>query len=266
MNIVAIDIGNSNITVGLFLDDTEKFVEKLNGNDAAALTEVLKRAWNLIPVAKMSREKKRDGVIVLASVKKVWTKQLKEIVKNELNEKVLEIGLGKNIPLPMAMTVDKPAEVGVDRILTAFAAYTVVGDTVAIADFGTAVTIDIVDEEGTFLGGTIIPGFDTSARALKDHTAALPKINKVKKPKSPYGTNTKDAINNGLYFAAVGVLENTLRAYADELGKWPQAVVTGGAMEVIKDDCGFADSFVTDLAVKGIVLAYKKYIEEKTAI
>ena len=54
--------------------------------------------------------------------------------------------------------------------------------------------------------------------------------------------------------------------YADEFGKWPQAVVTGGAMSVIKDDCGFVDSFVTDLAVKGIVLAYKKYIEEKTVI
>ncbi|NIA17194.1 MAG: type III pantothenate kinase [Planctomycetes bacterium] len=266
MNIVAIDIGNSNITIGLFLDDTEKFIEKLDGNDTAKLAEVLKKAWNLVPVAKMSKEKKRDGVIVVGSVKKVWTKQLKEIAKKELNEKVLEIGHGKNIPLPMVMAVDKPEDVGVDRILTAFAAYTVVGDTVAIADFGTAVTIDIVDEKGVFLGGTIIPGFDTSARALKDHTAALPKINEVKKPKLPYGTNTKDAINNGLYFAAVGVLENTLRAYADELGKWPQAVVTGGAMNVIEDDCGFADSFVADLSVKGIVLTYKKYIEEKTAI
>ena len=266
MNIVAIDIGNSNITVGLFLDDTEKFIEKFDGNDTATLTEVLKRAWNLIPVSKMSKEKKRDGVIVLGSVKSIWTKQLKEIAKKELNENVLEIGFGKNIPLPMAMAVDKPEEVGVDRILTAFAAYTVVGDTVAIADFGTAVTIDLVDEKGTFLGGTIIPGFDLSAQALKNHTAALPKINKIKKPKSPYGTNTKDAINNGLYFAAVGVLENILRAYADELGKWPQAVVTGGAAETIKEDCNFVDSFVTDLAVKGIVLAYKKYIEEKTVI
>ena len=266
MNIVAVDIGNSTISVGLFLDDTEKFIETFDGADSDKLIEVLKRAWSMVPISKMSKEKKRNGVIVLGSVKNVWTEQLKKIARQELDEKVFEIGQGKDIPLPMTMAVDKPEEVGVDRVLSAFAAYTVVGDAVAVADFGTAVTIDLVDEDGSFLGGVIIPGFQICAQALKDYTAKLPKINKVKRPKSPYGVNTKEAINNGLYFAAVGVLENMLRAYADELGKWPQAIVTGGAAETIKEDCNFVDSFVTDLTVKGIVLAYKKYVEEKTAI
>lgn len=263
MNIIAIDIGNSTISVGLFLDDTEKFIEILDGADCDKLTDILERAWSMVPVSKMSKEGKRNGVIVAGSVKSAWTKQVKKIVKEKLGEKMLEIGKGKDVPLPLTMAVDKPEEVGVDRVLSAFAAYVVVADAVTVADFGTAVTIDLVDEDGTFLGGTIIPGFEVSAQALKANTAALPKIGKVKKPKSPYGVNTKEAINNGLYYAAVGVLEAMLRAYADELGKWPHAVVTGGAAATIKEDCNFVDSFVTDLPIKGIVLAYKKYIEEK---
>ena len=266
MNIVAIDIGNSNITVGLFLDDTEKSIETFAGADNDKLIEVLTRAWSLVPVAKMSTEKKRDGVIVVASVKKEWTKQLKKIAKDQLDEKIFEIGKGKDIPLPMTLAVDKPEQVGVDRVMTAFAAYTVVGEAVTVADFGTAVTIDLVDDDGTFLGGMIFPGFEMSAKALNEHTAALPKINKVKKSKSSYGINTKEAINNGLYWSAVGALESILRTYADELGKWPQAVVTGAAAEVIKEDCNFVDSFVTDLAIKGIVLTYKKYVEERITI
>ncbi|MHC4482370.1 MAG: type III pantothenate kinase [Planctomycetota bacterium] len=260
MNIMAIDIGNTNITVGLFLKGEEKFIKSIPGEARAKLEACLKSAWQKVPVAKSSKEKRRDGVIVVSSVKSVWTKAVQQIAKEALGEKVYIIG--KNIPLPMRLWVDKPEEVGTDRVVSAAAAYAVVEDAVVVADFGTAVTIDLVDQHGVFQGGVICPGFEISAEALKKNTAQLPKV-KVAKPKAPYGKTTDQAVSCGLYYSAVGTLEEVIRRYAEKIGRWPHTVLTGAAAEMIKDDCDFIDSYVPNLVVKGIVLAYRKYIEEK---
>ena len=260
MNIIAVDIGNTNITIGLFMKGQEKSVKSIPGSSESELKECFKSAWQKIPVAKSSKEKKRDGVIVVSSVKLAWTKLVERIVKETLGEKVLLIG--KKIPLPMDLAVDKPDEVGTDRVVSAAAAYAVVEDAVVVADFGTAVTIDLVDEGGTFLGGVICPGFEISAEALKKNTAQLPKV-KVTRPKTPYGKTTRQAINCGLYYSAIGTLEEVIRRYAEKIGRWPQTIITGAAAQVIKDDCDFIDSYVPNLVVKGIALAYRKHIEEK---
>jgi len=262
MNIIAIDIGNTSISLGLFLDDEEQSIKAIPGGSRAELAECLKAAWRKIPVIETSTEGKRDGVIVISSVKPAWTKLVQEIAAKELAEKPHVVG--KDIPLPMSSSVDKPDEVGTDRIVSAAAAYDVVEGAVVVADFGTAVTIDLVDENGIFRGGVICPGFEISAKALKDSTAQLPGV-KVTRPAGPYGKNTADAINCGLYYSAVGALEEIIRRYAEEIGKWPQTVITGSAAKVIAEDCGFVDSFVPNLVVKGIVLAYKKFVEEKAA-
>ncbi len=260
MNIIAVDIGNTNITIGLFVGDEEQFVKSIPGQADSKLTECLKSAWGKIPIAESSKEKKRDGVIVVSSVKPAWTRKVQRNVKEELGEKVYIIG--ENIPLPMDLAVDEPGEVGTDRVVSAAAAYAVVEDAVVVADFGTAVTIDLVDEKGVFLGGTIFPGFEISAEALKKNAVQLPMV-KVSRPKGPYGKNTAEAISCGLYYSAVSTLQEVIRRYAEKIGRWPQTVLTGAAAELIKDDCDFIDSYVPNLVIKGIVLAYRKYIEEK---
>ncbi len=260
MNVIAIDIGNTNITIGLYLKDEEQFIESIPGQSHKELENTLTSAWGKIPVVKSSREKKRNGVIVVSSVKPAWTKLIGQIVKDNLGEKILIIG--KDFPLPMTLWVDEPDKVGTDRVVSAAAAYAVVEDAVAVADFGTAVTIDLVDDKGIFLGGVILPGFEISTKALNENTAQLPKI-KVERPTAPYGKNTTEAINCGLYFSAVATLQEVIRRYAEKIGKWPHTVLTGSAAGTIKDDCEFIDSYVPNLVVKGIVLAYRKYIKEK---
>lgn len=260
MNIIAVDIGNTNIAIGLFLNDEQEFIESIPGSNQTKLKNCIKSAWKKIPVLEISKEKKRDGVIVVSSVKPQWTKVIEKIASEQLDERILLIG--KNIPLPISLSVDQPEKVGTDRVVSAAAAYEVVEDAVVIADFGTAVTIDLVDEKGVFLGGVICPGFETSAQALKQNTAQLTKV-KIIKPKAPYGKNTAEAINCGLYYSAIGTLEEVIRRFAEEIDKWPQTVITGAAAAVIKDDCQFIDSYVPNLVIKGIVLAYKKYIDEK---
>ncbi|MHC4804921.1 MAG: type III pantothenate kinase [Planctomycetota bacterium] len=226
MNIIAVDIGNTNIDIGLFLDGEEKFIKSIPGRSRTKLTDCLKSAWQKIPIAESSKEKKHDGVIVISSVKPAWTKLIQKIVKDNLGEKVYIIG--KDIPLPMTLWVDEPDKVGTDRVVSAAAAYAVVEDAVVVADFGTAVTINLVDEKGVFLGGVICPGFEISAKALQENTAQLPKT-KVTKPKAPYGKNTTEAINCGLYYSAIGTLEEVIRRYAEKIDRWPQTVITGAA-------------------------------------
>jgi type III pantothenate kinase len=260
MNIIAVDIGNTNITIALYLKDEEQFIKSVSGRSREKLTDIFKSAWDKIPIAKSSKEGKRDGVIVVCSVKPAWTKLIQEIARDFLGEKLHIIG--ENIPLPMTLWVDEPDKIGTDRVVSAAAAYAVVKDAVAVADVGTAVTIDLVDEKGVFLGGVICPGLEISARALKEHTAQLPKA-KVTRPKAPYGKNTTEAINCGLYYSAVATVQEVIRRYAENLGKWPHTVLTGSAAKIIKDDCDFIDSYVPNLVIKGIFLAYKKYIEEK---
>ncbi len=260
MNIIAIDIGNTNITIGLYLKGEEQFIKTISGESRKEITNTLTSAWKKIPVAKSSKEKKRNGVIVVSSVKPAWTKLIRQIVKDKLGEKILIIG--KDIPLPITLWIDEPDKVGTDRVVSAAAAYAVAEDAVVVADFGTAVTIDLVDEKGIFLGGVIFPGFEISTKALKENTAQLPKI-KVTKPKAPYGKTTTEAINCGLYYSAVATLQEVIRRYAEKIGRWPCTVITGSAVGSIKDDCEFIDSWVPNLVVKGIALAYRKYIKEK---
>jgi type III pantothenate kinase len=263
MNIVAIDVGNTNITVGLFLDGKEDSVQSLPGTNEAELRTALQSAWEKIPALEASAEGKRDGVIVLSSVKPAWTELVRKVAREDLQEKVHVIG--DDIPLPMSVWTDEPHQVGTDRLVAAAAAYAVVEDAVVVADFGTAVTIDLVDANGVFQGGVILPGFEISAQALKDHTAQLPKIT-VHRPEAPYGKNTADAINAGLYYSVIGAMEEIIRRYADTVGRWPQTIMTGAAAATIKDDCPFVDNYVPHLVIMGIVLAYQKYLEARAEI
>ncbi len=261
MNLVAIDIGNTNISVGLFLKGAEQSIKTAGGAETDKVAANIREAWEKIPVSKHSKEGKQDGVVIASSVKPVWTEMVRKIVEEELQTKLLIIG--ENIPFPIDMAIENSIKVGTDRIVAAAAAYSVVGDAVVVLQVGTAVTIDLVDENGVFKGGVIAPGFEASSQALKDSTAQLPKI-QIHKPAEVYGKNTTEAINSGLYYSAIATLQEMIRRYAEILGRWPQTVLTGSGAALIKDDCEFIDSYVPNLVVKGIAFAYRKYLDEKS--
>jgi type III pantothenate kinase len=260
MNLIAIDIGNTNIGIGLFLKGEEQFIKTAAGENTAELTDFLKSTWEMIPVSESSKEGKRDGVFAASSVKFEWFEKVRDIVRQNFGEKVLQVGV--DIPYPIELAINEKNKVGSDRILAASAAYAVTEQAVAVADFGTAVTIDLVDDRGVFCGGVIFPGFEMSANALHNDTAQLPKVT-VTKPKWPFGKNTADAINAGLYYSAVSSLQEIVRRYAETLGAWPQTIITGSGAKLIKDDCEFVDNYVPNLVIKGIALAYSKFLESR---
>lgn len=260
MNLIAVDIGNTNAALALYIDDKEHTVESVNLKDQAGIEKLLSNLWSNVPVSRISKENKKDGIIVVSSVNPPATETIRKIVKEKLDEKILLIP--EDIPYPIELSIEEPDQIGSDRILAAVAAYSVTEHAVAVADIGTAVTIDLVDDKGVFAGGVILPGFELCAKALNEHTALLPKID-IEKPKLPFGKNTTEAINAGLYYSVLGALEEIIRRYAEVIGTWPQTIITGSAAELIKDDCGFIDSYVPNLVVKGIALAYRKYIDNQ---
>ena len=83
------------------------------------------------------------------------------------------------------------------------------------------------------------------------------------KPDWPFGKNTNDAINAGLYYSAISSLQEIVRRYAETLGAWPQTIITGSGAKLIKDDCEFVDNYVPNLVIKGIALAYRKFLESR---
>ncbi|MBN1126264.1 MAG: type III pantothenate kinase [Sedimentisphaerales bacterium] len=266
MNIIAIDIGNTTIKIGLFVEDSERFIRAICEDEDTAtqkLGDLLSEAWNQFPVIEGSRESKRNGWIVVSSVQDAWTKQVETLCRDQLGEKIFLIG--RDVPLPIEMGVENPAAVGTDRVVNAAAAFAVIEDACVVADFGTAVTIDLVDENGVFLGGVIAPGFAMGAKALHTGTSKLPLID-VTVPIDPIGANTEEAMNSGLFYSAVGLLRVIVEKFAEQLGRWPQTVVTGGTSRLLKGSCDFIDSWVDDLAVRGVVLAYKKYMDDQAEI
>ncbi|MEN8127573.1 MAG: type III pantothenate kinase [Planctomycetota bacterium] len=266
MNLIAIDIGNRNIKIALYIKDEEKLLKTADetaGDIESQLTDILTECWDQVPLVESAKEPVKDCVLVASSVKPAWTERVREIVKEELGAKLLVIGT--DVPLPIETAVDEALAVGTDRLTAAAAAYAVVEDAVVVADFGTAVTVDLVDEDGVFVGGTICPGFELALEAMNTGTAKLPKV-QMQKPASVYGANTEEAMRAGVYWSAVGLLETLSRKYAEQIGKWPQVILTGGAAKMIKDDCEFVDSWVSNLALRGIIIAYKKYLYDQAEI
>jgi type III pantothenate kinase len=162
-----------------------------------------------------------------------------------------------DIPLPMPLDVYNPAEIGVDRVCAAAAAFERVGTACAVASFGTAVTVDCVNEEGRFLGGAILPGFQMALDALHDNTAQLPQVN-IEAPRQPFGKNTQEAIINGVAYGLAGALREIVERFATSLGQWPHLVITGGSAPMIAELTDFVDAVVPDLCLMGVALAHRR--------
>jgi type III pantothenate kinase len=141
--------------------------------------------------------------------------------------------------VPLAIRVDEPARVGIDRLLAALAANQLrQRDRAAIVvDLGTAITIDLVDADGAFAGGAILPGIATSARALAEQTDALPQVTLefLDKPPAALGTSTVPAIESGIYWGAIGAIRELVTQLSAPFQIQPDLFITGGASRQMAD-------------------------------
>lgn len=247
-----IDIGNSNIVLGVF-----------RGQDLAATwrlgTEVHKTPDEYAVLLKslLASEELLPSEIkeaVLASVVPPLVATFQEALGRHLGIQPLVVETG--IRTGVRICTDNPREVGADRICNALAAYRLYGGPAIVIDFGTATTFDVVSKEGDYLGGAIAPGITLAMEALFQHAAKLPQV-ELTRPKHAIGKNTVTSMQSGLIFGYVGLVEGIVRRIQRELGGKARVIATGGLAEVIVRETSLVELVDPQLTLVGLRLIHE---------
>lgn len=250
--LLVLDIGNTSITAGVFEGD--KLVEswhlasdKKRSEDEYGI--VLK---NLLKDANF--DQKIDAAIV-SSVVVPLTGRFKAAIEKYL--KVTPIIVSHKINTGIDIKLDRPSEIGADRIVNGYAAFKIYGSPVIVVDFGTATSFDIVNANNEFIGGIIAAGMMIQAEALGKYTSKLPKVN-IEAPKNAIGTNTVDAMLSGIVRGHAAMIDGLIEDCEKELGQKAIIVATGGYSSIISKYLkrNF-DDINPDLTLIGLRLLYE---------
>jgi type III pantothenate kinase len=254
--LLAIDIGNTNIVVGVFNGKTLMWSWRLHTVRERTSDELGILVDGLFAHSGVLRSNVQ--AIVLASVVPPLTGTTVAMVQQYFNLKPLVVNPVTNTGMPILY--ENPAEVGADRIVNAIAAFDRWGGSgrpLVVCDFGTATTLDAVSAKGEYLGGAICPGVTISADALFQRAARLPRID-VRKPATVIGRTTVGALESGLFFGYVGMVEGLVRRMSDELGGHAICVATGGLASVIAPETGLIEHVDVDLTLQGLRLVWER--------
>ncbi|MCK6440269.1 MAG: type III pantothenate kinase, partial [Planctomycetes bacterium] len=189
----------------------------------------------------------------IASVNPKGAERAVRLCERLLGKKPCILGLDR--PVPIGNRALKPEQVGMDRLVNALAAFRRAKGAAIVLDFGTALTFDVVDNRGDYLGGVITPGIGLAMRALSDNTALLPLVKPQGKP-DPIGRDTESAINSGVYYGYIGLARNIIQELSANFPARPKIYVTGGDGEYLASGIGMVDEVVPALTLEGIRLAY----------
>lgn len=225
MFILAIDIGNTTISLGVFQGKRLVSNLKMPSGKRTDYKRAIVRC-----LYKGKTKASSISKIILCSVAPKETSVLKSVLSKLWRKKVLLVG--SDITIPIKNRYKKPKQVGQDRLVNAYAGLKLFGPGLILVDFGTAITFDVVSKKGEYLGGLIFPGLDLSLDALNKKTALLPRIS-IKMPKSLVGRDTISSINNGTVFGMAGACDGIIERLQKKF-KGYNVVTTGGNVRFIK--------------------------------
>jgi type III pantothenate kinase len=255
--LLAIDVGNTNIVLGVFDGSTLVHswrVATMRERTADELGLVIDGLFAYSDVEKASVD-----AVILGSVVPPITSTMQWMAERYFGLTPLTVEPG--IETGMPILYDNPTEVGADRIVNAIAAFEKFGRgsrrPLIVLDFGTATTFDAVTARGEYLGGAICPGVQISADALFQRAARLPRID-VRKPARIVGRTTVGAMESGLFFGYVSMVEGLVRRMSDELGGHAVCVATGGLAEVIAPETPLIQHVDPDLTLQGLRIVWER--------
>ena len=248
--VLIVDIGNSTISIATWHEDQVKTPLAAPTDDGAGFERVFDAHCRDCPEGK-------PAAIVIASVVPEVLERVRALATGKLDRSPLVVG--EKIPLPIDVEIEHLSTVGMDRICSAAAAYDQLQTGCVVVDFGSAVTVDLISDEGALVGGAILPGPRMQLRTLHEYTASLPEV-EPGFPESVYGRNTTEAMQTGVCRGVVGAVRNLVEGYATALYKWPQVVATGGDLEMMAPQCDFLDTLVPHLVLRGIGVAYSRHL------
>ena len=251
--LLAIDVGNTNITIGVFRGETLAAHWRLKTDPAQTADEWGVLTRNLFALAEL--ETKDVGGVAIASVVPPLDSVLEQMARRYFGAKPLFVGPG--VKTGLAVLMDNPAEVGADRIVNGVAAYHKYGGPCVVADFGTAITFDAISGRGEYVGGIICPGIGISSEALFSRTARLPRID-FREPLKLIGTNTVASMQSGLFYGALGQVDGILSRLIEVLGPETRCVATGGQASMIARASHYLKSVDENLTLDGLRLIWEK--------
>ncbi len=244
--ILAVDIGNTNISIGSFKEKKLNALFCINNKYLVNQKASFPLEPNILDKSKY---------IIVASVNPKIESAFYKYVGKKHKKKILTIG--KEIKPIIPILVKNPQKVGIDRVLNALAAYKRTKTSTIVIDFGTAITIDIVSEKGEYVGGLILPGIRTSAYALNKQTALLPEVD-IRKPVKIIGNNVENAIKAGIYFGTVGSISHIIREVRKVYRDLQYTIATGGDAKIFKKDIPEIDKFIPLLTLDGIRITFEE--------
>lgn len=226
--LLTIDIGNTNLTLGLYDGETLGPRWRL-----ATDHERMPDEYGLQFLGLLSHVEKTPADltgICLASVVPPLTGKVVQACRQYLGKNPLVVDAG--VRTGVRILYEDPRAVGADRIADAAAVQKLYGGPACVVDFGTATTFDAISSEGDYLGGAIAPGIGIAAEALFLRTAKLPRVD-LQRPPAAVGRNTVHAMQSGLLFGYVALVEGMVTRFREELGRETKVIATGGLAEVI---------------------------------
>jgi type III pantothenate kinase len=250
--LLCIDIGNTNITLGLYEGAVPGPRWRLSTEHERMPDEFGLQITGLLALAGKSAAD--ISGVAMASVVPPLSSRWIETCRTYLKCDPLVVDAG--VRTGVKIRYEDPRAVGADRVVDAAAAFRLYGGPACIVDFGTATTFDAISAEGEYLGGAIAPGIGIAAQALFQRTAKLPRVD-IARPPAAIGRNTVHAIQSGLLFGYVGLVEGMVGRFREELGKEMKVIGTGGEADVIKRETRVIEILAPWLTLDGLRMIYE---------
>lgn len=251
--LLAVDIGNTQTVLGLIDGDVIAARWRV-ATDARLTSDEIRVKIAALLAADGHAWTDVDGVVI-ASVVPTLTSAYEELAEQATGKTPLVVGPG--IKTGLAIAYDNPREVGADRIANAVAAIDAIGVPVVVVDFGTATTFDVVDQEGSYLGGAIAAGIETSAETLFHRAARLSAVD-LEPPTRAIGRSTRESLQAGLLLGEAAMVDGLVRRVWAELGSESPVVATGGLAVRMAPLCETITAVDGDLTLQGLRLIWQR--------
>jgi type III pantothenate kinase len=249
--LLAIDVGNTGMGFGIFDGKDLQVTWRMATSISRTSDEYSSLLYSLLMQEHLKTADISD--VCICSVVPPIVGALEDMFNRYYHVKPLIVGAGTKTGVRIRM--DNPREVGPDRIVHSAAAFHLYGGPLIIVDMGTATTFDTISKKGEYTGGAIAPGIQTGAEALFARTAMLPRVN-LSRPQKTIGTNTIAAMQSGIVFGYVSLIEGMISRIQKELPEKAKTVLTGGFTDIIANQTDMIDEVNPNLIFVGLKLVY----------